>query len=296
MGEAGTRPGRGGEGRNPGAAESQYKRKEREGRKTPQICSLPEEFSPPLFTNRETRSARRRQHTPKHTITKEGEGGKGGEKQQACAYFTLWVNGNKIPWWMSADVFDTNSHFPICCLIEHDEWWESERRLDEWQHLGSIACPIDSPSLLLLQPSWLLLPSLHSLLSTPQRRDWGVSVGAEVCVCAWEGGLLPTVKPRLLQEDRAHQWTSTMSAHARVRGWGGRKEFSDLWIRSVWEELDWELGQAPSHHNKGQRMCKQHQKRDEKRLWGLWMEGMKRRQTRTCPRDVEEKTYSLIDL
>lgn len=59
---------------------------------------------------------------------------------------------------MSADVFDTNSHFPICCLIEHDEWLESEKRRDKWQHLGSIACPIDSPSLLLLQPSWLLCP------------------------------------------------------------------------------------------------------------------------------------------
>lgn len=59
---------------------------------------------------------------------------------------------------MSADVFDTNSHFPICCLIEHDEWLESEKRRDRWQHLGSIACPIDSPSLLLLQPSWMLCP------------------------------------------------------------------------------------------------------------------------------------------
>lgn len=57
-------------------------------------------------------------HSQTHTIT-EKEGG--GKKQQAGAYFTLRVNGNKIPWWMSADVFDTNSHFPICCLIEHDE-------------------------------------------------------------------------------------------------------------------------------------------------------------------------------
>lgn len=96
------------------------------------------------------------------------------QQQLKLAYSTLWVNGNKIPQWMSADVFDTNSHFPICCLIEHDEWWESGRRRDEWQHLGSIACPIDSPSLLLLQPSWLLLPSLHSLLSTEgeRRRNW----------------------------------------------------------------------------------------------------------------------------
>ncbi len=62
---------------------------------------------------------------------------------------------------MSADVFDTNSHFPICCLIELDEWLESEKRHDKWQHLGSIACPIDSPSLLPLQPSWLLC-SLHT--------------------------------------------------------------------------------------------------------------------------------------
>lgn len=74
------------------------------------------------------------------------------------AYFTFRVNGNKIPQWMSADVFDTNSHFPICCLIEHDEWLESEKRCDKWQHLGSIAWPIDSPSLLLLQPSCLLCP------------------------------------------------------------------------------------------------------------------------------------------
>lgn len=80
------------------------------------------------------------------------------KKLENSAYFTFRVNGNKIPQWMSADVFDTNSHFPICCLIEHDEWLESEKRRDKWQHLGSIACPIDSPSLLLLQPSWLLCP------------------------------------------------------------------------------------------------------------------------------------------
>lgn len=80
------------------------------------------------------------------------------KKLKNSAYFTFGVNGNKIPQWMSADVFDTNSHFPICCLIEHDEWLESEKRRDKWQHLGSIACPIDSPSLLLLQPSWLLCP------------------------------------------------------------------------------------------------------------------------------------------
>lgn len=85
------------------------------------------------------------------------------KKLENSAYFTFRVNGNKIPQWMSADVFDTNSHFPICCLIEHDEWLESEKRRDKWQHLGSIACPIDSPSLLLLQPSWLLLPSSQAV-------------------------------------------------------------------------------------------------------------------------------------
>lgn len=80
------------------------------------------------------------------------------QQQLKLAYSTLWVNGNKIPQWMSADVFDTNSHFPICCLIGHDEWWKSGRRCDKWQHLGSTAWPIDSPSLLPLQPSWLLCP------------------------------------------------------------------------------------------------------------------------------------------
>ncbi len=68
---------------------------------------------------------------------------------------------------MSADVFDTNSHFPICCLIGHDEWWKSWRRCDKWQHLGSTAWPIDSPSLLPLQPSWLLYPPYtHTHTST----------------------------------------------------------------------------------------------------------------------------------
>lgn len=115
------------------------------------MCSLPDTFS--LQTKTHSTNTK-----TTHTITSN----KNTEKPEPCAYFTLGVNGNEIPWWMSADVFDTNSHFPICCLIEHDEWWESGRRRDRWQHLGSIAWPIDSPSLLLLQPSWLLCPLTHT--------------------------------------------------------------------------------------------------------------------------------------
>lgn len=77
------------------------------------LCQI--HFPPPTCTNKNTHHSTKKTHT--HTITSNNN----TEKPEPCAYFTLRVNGNEIPQWMSADVFDTNSHFPICCLIEHDE-------------------------------------------------------------------------------------------------------------------------------------------------------------------------------
>lgn len=93
----------------------QGKEEEQEGGKgkLSETCSLPQKFFTKARDGRITATTR----TQIHTIAER----EGGKKQQAHAYFTPRVNGNKIPWWMSADVFDTNSHFPICCLIEHDE-------------------------------------------------------------------------------------------------------------------------------------------------------------------------------